>query len=415
MKRITTTLLFSLIAFASVFAQYPKTTAEVKQQIDTIRNETVSTRNNKTRYARAWDAVNYSMVPRIGPASATGVNTYLVSIEGIEAYDTRAWYFVNFTNENTGPSTLKIGALATLDLKKNVTEALAAGDIKANSSHICYYDGTNLQVVTIGGGGGSTFTDDVTFNLSSGKTFGKYTNGQTAEWTGLTAVEAIEDAAIEYINPVFTAFSVSGQATTVEVGTTLSGSKTFTWSITLNSGVVSTIDLYDITATATLLAGTANDGSQAQTITTIQLNSNGATQSWRGVGNNSSPSGTFNSSAFTVTGRFLRFYGPASALPTNSSEVRALSSSAFHTGATTFTLATGSTLTRFIVALPPGVTISSVIDTSALNADITSSYVLTGTITVDDAGSTGRTYNLYQMTLGGPYSTSHNHSITTAN
>lgn len=278
------------------------------------------------------------------------------------------------------------------------------------------WDGTAWTDLGAGGGGSeSVFSSDVTITLSSGKTFGKYTNGQTAPWTGLTAREAILDAAIEYINPVFNSFSVTGQSTTIEVGTTLSGSKTFTWSVSANSGVVNTIDLYDITAASTLLAGTTNDGSQAQTVTTIQLNTNGATQQWRGVGNNSSPSDTFNSSTFTVTSRFYRFYGPTASSPANSAAVRALGNDTFHTGATTFNLNTGTTQTKFVVALPPSVTISSVVDLDALNAVITSEYVLTGTINVLDAGGTNRAYNIYEMNVGVPYSTSHRHQITTVN
>jgi hypothetical protein len=218
-----------------------------------------------------------------------------------------------------------------------------------------------------------------------------------------------------YVNPVFTSFSVSGQATTVEVGTTLSGSKTFIWSVTANSGIVPTIDLYNATTSATLLAGIPNLGSQSTTITTVQLNSNGATQQWRGIGNNISPVSTFNSSTFTVTGRFYRFYGPTASSPANSAAVRALASSAFHTGATSFTFNTGTVETKFVIALPPSVTISSVIDTSALNADITSQFVLTGTVNVLDAGSTNRAYNIYEMNVGVPYGTSHAFTVTTAN
>lgn len=263
----------------------------------------------------------------------------------------------------------------------------STADVSAGS----VYSGTSPTTVTVGG-------------LASG-----------TDISGQSLADIIESIVSPYVDPVFTAFSVSGQSTTVEVGTTLSGSKTFTWSITANSGSVSTIDIYDNTAAATLVSGTANDGSQGATITSKQLNSNGATQSWKGIGNNSSPSGTFNSSNFTVTSRFYRFYGPESSEPESSAEVRALPSSAFHTGATTFTLNTGDTESTFYVALPPSVTISSVVDLDALNAVITSEYVLIGTISVDDAGSTARTYNLYGMTLGVPYSTSHRHSITTAN
>jgi hypothetical protein len=67
------------------------------------------------------------------------------------------------------------------------------------------------------------------------------------------------------------------------------------------------------------------------------------------------------------------------------------------------------------VALPPSVTISTVIDIDASNANITSTYILTGTINVVDAGGTNRAYNIYELNLGAPYSFSHQHSITTAN
>lgn len=259
-----------------------------------------------------------------------------------------------------------------------------------------------------------TFESDVTFVLDAQDSFGKYRNGETAPWAGLTPKQAILDAAIDYINPIFNSFSVSGQATTIEVGTTLSGAKTFTWNISQNSGVVPTIDIFNVSNASTLLAGTPNDGSQSQVITTVQPNSNGATQSWRGIGNNTTPTGTFNSNLFTVTARFYRFFGASAITPSNSMEVRALSSNTFQTSsASTFILNTGTTETIFIVALPPSVTISNVIDIDALNANITSEYVLLGTINVQDAGGTNRVYNLYRMTLGAPYASNHQHQITT--
>jgi hypothetical protein len=260
-----------------------------------------------------------------------------------------------------------------------------------------------------------TFASNVTFVLNSGDSFGKYRNGETASWTGLTAVEAILDAAIDYINPTFTAgISVSGQATTVETGTTLSGAKTFTWTIAANSGVVPTIDIYDVTAGATLLAGTLNDGSQSQTITTIQLNSNGATQVWRGIGNNTSPVSTFNSSNFTVTARYYRWWAPVSATPANSAAVRALSGQAFNTSGNSFTLATGTTLIKFSVNLPPGVTIVSAIDTTNFDVDLTANFVLLGTVNVTDAGGTTRAYNQYEYNVAVPYSSSADIVITTS-
>ena len=109
------------------------------------------------------------------------------------------------------------------------------------------------------------------------------------------------------------------------------------------------------------------------------------------------------------TGRYKLFYGTGGTTPTTSAEVRALSSE-FDTD-NTFTLVTGNTDTKFKIALPPGRTIVSVIDTGNLNADVTSTYLLS-TITVNDAGGTARTYNYYEANYGSPYPTSTNHVVT---
>jgi hypothetical protein len=272
---------------------------------------------------------------------------------------------------------------------------------------------SKLSQYFTGGGGSDLFASNVTFVLPAGKCLGKYCNGDIAPWAGLTAVQALQDAAVAYISPIYTSFTVVSQPTTVEVGTTITGSKLFNWAITVNSGVVPTIDIVDNTGTIILLAGTPNDGTQTVTVTTRQLNSNGATQSWSGLGNNTSPAGTFPSGNFVVTARFYRFYGPASASVGSSADVRALPASAFQTGAGTFNLLTGTSLTKFIVALPTSVTITSVVDLDALSAVITSEYVFQGTLNVLDAGGTNRVYNIYEMNVGSPYSTSHRHAITT--
>lgn len=354
----------------------------------------------------------------MGSVAVSGTNSYTLNYlntgdpaTGITTYTGFALN-VTFTNPNSTSSTFNLNGLGDKTMKKysgGVLSDLALGDIGTGERKRIWYDGAYIVIEGGSGGGGNTYGG----NSPTTVTVGGLPAGSAI--AGDSYDEILEAIVAPYVNPVFTSFSVTGQATTVEVGTTLSGSKTFTWGITVNSGVVSTIDLYDNTAVSTLLAATPNDGTQAQTVTTIQLNSNGATQSWKGIGNNSSPAGTFNSSNFVVTGRFYRFFGPVSSSPTNSATVRAISSGTFHTGATTFNLTTGTTLTKFVCALPPGVTITSVIDLDALNADITAQYVLTGTISVLDAGSTGRTYNIYEMNVGSPYGVTHRHAITTAN
>jgi hypothetical protein len=125
----------------------------------------------------------------------------------------------------------------------------------------------------------------------------------------------------------------------------------------------------------------------------------------------------FNSANRTVTSRYFRFFGASATTPVTSADVRGLPASQFQTSnSNVFNLATGAVLTKFVVALPPSRTISNVIDIDALSADITSQYVFQGTITVNDDGGSGtaRTYNLYEMNVGAPYASSHNHQITTA-
>ncbi len=288
---------------------------------------------------------------------------------------------------------------------------------QATSKHFDVWNGASYDHVFNfnggSGGGGDTFSGDVTFVLPAGFTLGKYDNGDTAPWTGLTAVEALQDAAIAYLPPTFPAFSISGQNTTVPVGTTLSGAKTFTWTIIPNSGVVSTMDIYNVSTSSTLLAGTPNDGTQSQTITTIQLNTSGATQSWRGIAHDTGTSPSdINSSNFTVTAWFPRYYGPTATAPTNSATVIALPSSAYDTGAGSFTLATGTTYNIFMVCLPPGRSIVSVIDTT-VNVDVTDDYDLQTSINVLDAGGTNRAYVIYKCNPAVPYSgSSHNHVVT---
>lgn len=344
--------------------------------------------------------------------SINGTDTYTVSILNVNQYwkgtspEKGISFDIMFDVSSSGACTLNVtgslgGALGAITIN---------GSITANTVyHLAYNVSTDQFDIVGGSGGSSTYAGTSPTTV----TVGGLASGSSI--SGNTYDAIIQSIVAPYVNPAFSSFSITGQATTVEVGTTLTGSKTFTWGITLNSGAVSLIDLYDNTAVSTLLSNTANDGTQAQTVTTIQLNSNGATQSWKGILHDTNVIQNINSSNFTVTSRFYRFFGSTSSSPATSAAVRALPSSAFHTGATTFTLSTGSTLTKFVVALPPSVTISTVIDTDALGADITSQYVLTGTVNVTDAGGTSRAYNIYEMNIGAAYGTSHNHSITTAN
>lgn len=347
-------ILLSLLIGLSFLCRAQNTDTENTTQFNVIRNETSQGGNTRGRIADAFEALNGSKLSRAGNTSLT-------------VDDTVAWVLAMRYSDGR-PFLRRVSTIA------------GSGGT---------YDGTSPSTVGVGG-------------LDAGTSL-----------TGLSALEILEAILAPYVNPAFTSFGVTGQSTGVEVGTTISGSKTFAWGMSLGSGTVATIDIYDITAAANLLTGTTNDGAQNQTITTIQLNTEGATQQWRGVGNDTGggPS-TFNSGTFTVTGYYAIFYGAASAQPTNSATIRALPSSKLRNVASTLTLATGTTETKFYVSIENTRSITGVIDVSALDADITSSYVLLGTYSVLDAGSTSRTYKLYEMTIGSPYATSHNHIVT---
>jgi hypothetical protein len=260
----------------------------------------------------------------------------------------------------------------------------------------------------LGGGGGGVYTGASPTNV----TVGALTAG--SDIAGLSLQDIIQSMTSTYLAPAFSSFSVSGQAQTVEVGTSISGTRSFTFSVS-NVGNIepNTLDIRDVTANTLLGSGLPFSSPQTLGINSILLNANGSIQQWRGEGINTQ-AGTFQSTNFTVTSRFLRFFAPVAVTPTNSAEVRVLPSTFQTANVNTFILTTGTTQQRFFVALPPGRTITSVIDLTNLNANITSAYTSLGTITVNDIGGTPRDYNAYQLTLGAPYPVSAQHQITTA-
>lgn len=259
-------------------------------------------------------------------------------------------------------------------------------DIKEDA----YYGGVPYPTITIGGVGPSY--------LLSGK----------------TPAEILEKILVVYQSPMAINFYSSDYQAEVEVGTTITGLKTFYWTIlhpeniTANSGSI----INGITNSA-LVSGFAPINN---TITNVAVNTYklgvGERQEWflRALNTNGI---SLNSNVLTTRAYFKRFYGSTTAVVTDSTTARNLPYSAFQiANASTFILNT-NTDKIFTVLLPPGVTISAVLDLSASNVNITSQYILKGTISVNDIGGTSRTYNHYEMTQAVAYSTNHQHQITT--
>lgn len=297
-----------------------------------------------------------------------------------------------------------VGVLRSKGIEIDGTASGGTADI----GKVLSFNGTKIILDDIGGAGG-VYTGATPSNI----TVGGIPAGTNL--SGRTISSILEELLIDYLEPAFTSFSISFYPSTVEVGTTISGTRTFSWN-TSNSGNVlaNSVDILDISAGSSPLAtGLANDGSESVPLTTNQLNSNNATQIWRIEGTNTQLNDFTRN--LTVRANYFRFYGAVSTSVSNSAEVRALPESDFQSSnSQTFLLNTGNVLTKFIVALPPSRTISTVFDLDALNANITSIYVDQGIVQVLDAGGTLRDYRIYEANIGAPYTSNHRHEITTA-
>lgn len=132
---------------------------------------------------------------------------------------------------------------------------------------------------------------------------------------GLTLSEIIEKMVTTYLSPAFSSFSITGQNTLIEVGTALSGDRTFTWSTSNASNVqADSIQIRNVSSNTLVSTGLTNDGSETVNIGTI-TNTSPIIQSFRAEGLNTNAI-QFNSSNFTISSVYPYFYGKSSTSPT---------------------------------------------------------------------------------------------------
>jgi hypothetical protein len=266
-----------------------------------------------------------------------------------------------------------------------------------------------------GTGGGTNpvsplFGANIPVVLAGGKNFGKYTNGDIIPAAGKTAEQVLNDIAAEFLSPSFSSFSM-GVTALVEVGTILSGLKNASWGTSQSANVATnSIEISQTSPSSVLATGLANDGSESIDIGTIQRTSEG-TFTWKIELTSTNTQGSTASRTTLSRWSYIQFYGVGT-IPTNSSEVRGLGNQRFNNSGNNFILNTGSVETTFIVALPPGKSISSVIDLDALNLPLTSEYNNVGSVVVDLQEGEQATYTIFAMTQATNYASNHRHSIT---
>jgi len=127
-----------------------------------------------------------------------------------------------------------------------------------------------------------------------------------------------------YQAPTFSAFSISGQSTTLEVGATVTGAnRTFTWTATNASNITAnTVEIQNITGGTTSLAvGLANDGTEVLSFADA-TKTTATTHVWRIRATNTQT--TVFTRDFTVTWQWRRFFGESVNTTLTENQIEAL-------------------------------------------------------------------------------------------
>ena len=155
-------------------------------------------------------------------------------------------------------------------------------------------------------------------NLISGATY-DLTSPATTDVGGIiagttltdkTSNEILEEILTPYQTPTFSSFS-NDVSSIVEMGTVLSGSKSFNWGFSNGTNVqASTMCIIDVTDSSTLIATNISTTSpQSVTIASKTFDGScGQTQVWKGCAQDSC-STAFGSNNYTVTGLYPYYWG----------------------------------------------------------------------------------------------------------
>lgn len=171
-----------------------------------------------------------------------------------------------------------------------------------------------------------TFIGDMLFTgaATSTVTVNNYPAGE--DLSIKTYNDLVNNIYAPFNEPSFTSFSISGQSTTVEVGTTISGNKSFTFGFDYPSNVLdNTIAIVDVTSSTTLASNLSSTSPASVNVGNVQKTAP-ANNQWKALATDTQ-GGDFESNTFTVNWYWRFYYGNSTNTTLTEAQVLALSSS----------------------------------------------------------------------------------------
>jgi hypothetical protein len=314
---------------------------------------------------------------------------------GIEAITiTAATIGADASGAASGAVATHLGAFVHSDIALNTS---------ARHSHL---NKTTLDVITAAGSGSTFLSDDGTYKtVVSAPT---YTNAtlvptaiggiaQNTTFSNKTMTQMWDSLLYPYQVPAFNSFGITGVSTPVEVGTTISGSKTFTWGTT-NPGNINTnsIMIQDITGSSTLGSSLLNDGTEVLAMGSVQKVT-ATSNTWRITGTNTQSANFIRD--YAVSWQWMRYYGESALTSLAEANIKALRIPGLSAGlAATYSFAAGG---YKYLSYPSVLGTATSFKDSGTNLDIPFEAVYT--VSVTNANGIVTNYNVHRSTnvMGG--------------
>jgi hypothetical protein len=273
-----------------------------------------------------------------------------------------------------------------------------------------FYTGDGIGT---GGSGGSSTPTDVNYtNLTPmAAAYRGFNAGQT--FNNVPIQDVLDGILYPYQAPTFSAFSISGQTSPLEVGNEIiAGSKNFVWTTTNPSNInPNTIKITDVTGgNIDLATALANDGNEAIVIGAIQKLTS-VSHTFRIVGTNTNLVNFQRD--YSVAWQWRMYWGFSPLTSITSADILGFGGSKLATARTgTITLPTNTGTNYDYICYPDSWgLISNIIDIGS-GFSLTAAYTNEGTLVHTNAFGASETYRIYKSTTASAGKTGWNLSIS---